>query len=439
MPSIVSRLIWGKDLAERREKLERTSIPTGGSKKAKKQRADLGDETAEVQELSRRTAIVRVGIATVLTAGGGVALLISNEEGPVKSATEVAPIKELVLGNVRFYFEKGSGFSSYEKEETFNGIRSAYNRYVNYFGEETMRFPREIDCPIEKDPSLTQNGFVPWKVIGSPTLSGDMVAEETPILERLVLNDHSEGVIIHEFTHIFLQPEGAQSKSFHEGHAYVIQRLLGYVTSQDENIALLKENPKLSALFDLGLDYSFVDEGYNGGILDVDLQILTQCKFTVEWERLLAMDPDFIKNYYRFISEKRTNGTIGFTKTEMIEIARQASPYFDEWERSTFAVKELGAKSKQVASAVVIPGKGLIILNFHTKPRIIDGDKMWPPNIAYIPGEIVVKITPKNGNIISHTITSPGLHINKISFPDETLKGAEIVVTIGGYEVPVIT
>ena len=445
MPSIVQRLIWGKEVSERREALEERSVPTGKSKRARKERQAIEEERKAVRGLSRRAILLRGGAAVL---AGGVALTMYSEDEEVQSLDDNRPLsgpsvettvsKEVVLGNIRFHFEAGSGFSPTEKQGALDNIRAAYKKYVDYFGEEVMQFPRRINCTITKDPSLIQNGFVQWKVVGSPATSGDMVNVQTPILERFVLNDHSESVVAHEFMHLFLQPEGAQSKSFHEGHAYVTQQLLGYSTSQDENFALFKENPKFSKLFDLGLDHSFVDEGYGGGITDIELLILTQSKFAVEWGRLLEMDPEFIKNYYRLIAEKRTSGVIGFTKADMIEVARQASPYFDEWEGSTHAIKDLGSDGRRIGNAVVIPGKGLIIVNFETKPRIVQGDKMTPPSIAYVPGEIVIRITQKNGEVITRTFESPGFHINKFSFSDKVLEGADIKVTIGGYDMPVI-
>ena len=406
--------------------------------------------------ISRRNFLISGAVLAVLGGAGYCSYKRNSQQPPERNYT-VKPIKpvhqfnheqkeilsedEFVMGNVKFIISNPEMHSFEDKKDLFRKMQSAYQKLVNYLGEEAMTLPERIDFPVYYDNKMPnkKNG-VTWDIkIRGFYADGNPVFRTNPTPDVIKING-DEKILAHEFVHLFAQGTGGtETKAFREGHARMIENQLYGYDKNDEDIRELLSNPKVDGILETGMDYTEIDVFvFKGGGGYDDLVAPVYLKWAKDWGKLVEKDPLFMRKFYSRIAQLKRSGIMVFTKAIYISIAKEVCPQFEEWYKNTKSVKEIGeVDSETVQKALKISKNRILIASFTPKKRGSVNGRLIPPILSMpITGMGKIIYIDNTGKEKIYSLEREHFLFEIIEIPEYVYNSKKIKVMIGDIEIP---
>lgn len=376
----------------------------------------------------------------------------TNQTGDTLSASassappnpETAKQTEITLGNYTLFLEDPDQISAQQSAEIFSKLKRAYQKIVEVFGPEIVasgeartRIPLEINSELKG-----AQARVKWDQMMtlSEATNYEPVATRLDGISMVIKPGVNDSTTFHELVHLCVQgSELHVSNTFLEGHANMLEEALYPLDEEEIELNEILQVPAVSDTFNIGLDYSFLDESRGAGITSSSLRKLACAKYKKFWKKVQQKDPEFLKKFYEEISKQKKQGKKSFSRAELVGIAKSVSEAFVQLNQEEgIILKPLGEDNPTaVLKAFIIPSQNaILILNFQ-----MIGQKQNGPE-----GEVTLRRTDlaEPGQeytitIYGKTVQHPNGQVSIIDISDRAVPRTpgSLQISINGKNIPI--
>ncbi|MFT7183813.1 MAG: hypothetical protein ACI9QC_000136 [Oceanicoccus sp.] len=336
-----------------------------------------------------------MNLKTLLLAGVIACNSPQPTDAPLSEQIEVpqaAPLS-FTLGGVTFDMGTESGMNSDQRKELIEKATSAYEKLLEHFGTELMSSlyvktvkvqkveSNSFKARINPQPCNYKLEFVNEQLVLSIPDS-EQQELKTSTSNTLYVNILEEETLLHEFIHLFLQGGEMTSFAFMEGLAHGLTYHL-YPDSHEVHGEVVEslqkhQNACINDAFKNGWDTNELDsQVFEGGVQGGMASRFLRPYWGYKWAEFFEQHPKFITAFFRKLREKREQGTIAFTKEQIIEIASDVEPEFQEWmSNEGSSIQDLETQERVFATKM---GENIWLFNFSTTAAqsVLDAQPPW--------------------------------------------------------------
>ena len=193
-----------------------------------------------------------------------------------------------------------------------------------------------------------------------------------------------------------------------------------------------------------GVDFNTRDAMDNvSGLRETHLKNLALVNWQNRWLEYLEISPNFLKDFYKEVTEQRKKGKKYFFKKDLIDVAVKVDPEFMEWYNSDgSSLKNIGETGpKTVLQAFRIPSLNTVVLANFAVTKGSDGGGVHKPGTVSPAKRCQIKfakiVQPGNQIFVGTAIEAqeaPCLSLIKTS--DEFVNNPDLSVMVGDTRIP---